>query len=97
MKKYTPVIWIDESPNQAGTVINRERLDRIQEQYLKAAGIQTLSVLPSVPDAGENICIVDHVLHVHCGAQPAWKKVAFKDEVQSMIDDAITGAIGGSY
>jgi len=65
MKKYLPVEWTDDAPGQAGTLINKERLDRMQTQYLNAAGIQVLDTLPSVPNGNENICIVNNVLYVY--------------------------------
>lgn len=46
-QEYTPVLWIDETPNQIGTIINKERLDQMQTAHHFADGFEEVDAVPT--------------------------------------------------
>lgn len=61
-QEYTPVVWVDETPNQPGTVINKARLDQMQTAHHYADGFEEVDTVPTA-DPG-----VDYHKVVFCTA-----------------------------
>lgn len=59
---YTPVEWVDETPTQIGTVINKARLDQMQTAHHYADGFEEVDAVPTA-DPG-----VDYHKVVFCTA-----------------------------
>lgn len=82
-KRFVPVDFEDNtSPDPLhpdGTRITADRLDHMQTQYLRVAGVQVLDALPAIPAEGENLAALstDGRLYLFLGG--AWHKVALED------------------
>lgn len=61
-QEYTPVDWVDETPNTPGTLINKARLDQMQTAHHYADGFEEVDAVPTV-DPG-----VDYHKVVFCTA-----------------------------
>ena len=61
-QEYTPVDWVDETPTQPGTLINKERLDQMQSAHHFADGFEEVDAIPTA-DPG-----VDYHKVVYCTA-----------------------------
>ena len=46
-QEYTPVVWVDETENQVGTVINKARLDQMQSAHHYADGFEEVDAVPT--------------------------------------------------
>lgn len=44
---YTPVEWVDETPDQMGTIINKARLDQMQTAHHYADGFEEVDTVPT--------------------------------------------------
>jgi hypothetical protein len=76
-QEYTPVDWVDETPNQPGTVINKARLDQMQTAHHFADGYEEVSTVPTA-DPGVSyhkvvLCTADMIFYRWNGT--AWEKV----------------------
>lgn len=61
-QEYTPVEWVDETPTQPGTLINKARMDQMQTAHHYADGFEEVDVVPT-EDPG-----VDYHKVVYCTA-----------------------------
>lgn len=61
-QEYTPVDWVDETPNTPGTLINKARLDQMQTAHHYADGFEEVDAVPTA-DPG-----VDYHKVVFCTA-----------------------------
>lgn len=61
-QEYTPVDWVDETPNTPGTLINKARLDQMQTAHHYADGFEEVDTTPTA-DPG-----VDYHKVVFCTA-----------------------------
>ena len=61
-QEYTPVEWVDETPDQLGTTINKARLDQMQTAHHFADGFKEVDTVPTA-DPG-----VDYHMVVFCTA-----------------------------
>jgi len=46
-QEYTPVVWVDETENQVGTIINKARLDQMQSAHHFADGFKEVDTVPT--------------------------------------------------
>lgn len=46
-QEYTPVEWVDETPEQMGTLINKARLDQMQSAHHFADGFEEVDTVPT--------------------------------------------------
>jgi phage-related tail fiber protein len=46
-QEYTPVQWVDETPSEPGTVINKARLDQMQTAHHYADGFEEVDTVPT--------------------------------------------------
>lgn len=65
-QEYTPVEWVDETPTQIGTVINKARLDQMQSAHHYADGFEEVDSIPT-DDPG-----VDYHKVVYCTADSSF-------------------------
>lgn len=81
-RRFVPVDYVDNTspdplaPN--GTRITGDRLDHLQTQYLRVAGVQVLDELPAIPIDGENLAVLstDGRLYLFVGG--AWRRIALE-------------------
>jgi hypothetical protein len=75
-QEYTPVEWVDETPNQQGTLINKERLDQMQSAHHFADGFKEVDTVPTDAPEGEYhqivFCTADNSIYRWNGTQ--WNK-----------------------
>lgn len=76
-QEYTPVEWVDETPSQPGTVINKTRLDQMQTAHHYADGYEEVDTVPTA-DPGVDyhkivLCTADMIFYRWNGT--AWEKV----------------------
>ena len=76
-QEYTPVDWVDETPNQPGTVINKARLDQMQTAHHFSDGYEEVSTVPTA-DPGVSyhkvvLCTADMIFYRWTGS--AWERV----------------------
>ena len=82
-RRYVPIDFADNTSsdplNPSGTRMTGDRLDYMQTQYLRVAGVQVLDALPAIPEDGINVAILstDGRLYLFIGG--AWRRIALED------------------
>ena len=97
-QEYTPVDWVDETPGQPGTVINKARLDQMQTAHHYADGFEEVDVIPTAdPQVDYHkvvFCTLDNNFYQWNGS--AWIKITGPGEVISAGDMVVKYLGNGS-
>lgn len=80
-QEYTPVEWVDETPTQIGTVINKARLDQMQSAHHYADGFEEVDSIPT-DDPG-----VDYHKVVYCTADSSFYRWDGSQWTKDVDDD----------
>lgn len=92
-QEYTPVEWVDETPEQMGTLINKARLDQMQTAHHYADGFEEVDAVPTA-DPGVDYhkvvyCTLDSTFYRWDGTQ--WTK-DIDDDTKALLNQEIQRA-----
>lgn len=92
-QEYTPVEWVDETPEQMGTLINKARLDQMQSAHHFADGFEEVDTIPTA-DPGVDYhkvvyCTLDSTFYRWDGTQ--WTK-DIDDDTKALLNQEIQRA-----
>ena len=90
-QEYTPVTWVDETPDNFGTIIDKARLDQMQTAHHYADGFKEVDAVPT-QDPG-----VDYHMVVYCTADTSfyrWDGTHWTKDIDDSTEARVTALEG---